>query len=143
MAYARCNFDGRPLSPGDAAVAGNFREFLRVRAAELGLRWCEQFKGPYGRGPYWVYWFCEPPVPRALWRTVREEWDISGDGLPVRRIYEIEVADAAQGEGSTERAGPAGPGSEGRPAPARSPGSGPAQGTGRDRGATGPAGAAR
>lgn len=164
MSYARCNFDGRPLSPGDQRLADRFAAWLgmtdaeKKRVARNDPEWQEflgitretlRRAGPVLREHsegYWTEWYCEPPETgqRFRVRPGGDEWDQPTGPEPVRRIFEIEVVDdAAQSERRTIRAGSPGPGPEGRPAPARTAGSGPAQGTGRDRGAAGPAGAAR
>lgn len=50
-------------------------------------------------GPYWQEWFCEPPPLVTAFRVVREEWaPPAEDGHPVRRVYAIEVRDAAEGQ---------------------------------------------
>jgi hypothetical protein len=103
--WARCNFDGRPLSPGDARQVRDFMATLSARKADRGIHWRELVEDglpgwapvyPAARpGAYWREWHCAPPLIRQAWRVPPggEEWAEPGqDGLPVRRIYQIELA---------------------------------------------------
>lgn len=96
--WARCNFDGRPLSPGDMRKAADFRAYLAARKDHPGLQWLELADADGEAGPYWRAWYCQVPPLSCAWRVVsgREEWAGPGpDGLQTRHIYEIELA---QGE---------------------------------------------
>jgi hypothetical protein len=103
--WARCNFDGRPMSPGDAEQVRNFLATLDARKADRGVHWRELADARDGywppqssqaaEGPYWREWHCPPPLTRQRWRVAPggEEWHGPGeDGLPVRCIYAIELA---------------------------------------------------
>jgi hypothetical protein len=144
--WARCNFDGQPMSPGDAAIISRFADWLamppaeRASAARNDPDWQEFLgitresllrAGPRpervlrerrddGYGPYWQEWYCEPPGPGQHYRVSSQEWGFV-DREPVRRIYAIErITDAAE-----EDAAAAGP--PGRPGGVRpGPGSPPA-----------------
>jgi len=86
MAYAR-HPDGadRP-----ASLAADFLATLKARAENPGLLWREMKPG------FWQDWYCEPPGWGAGFRVHpgRDEWSAE-DEIPVRRIYAIEVIDAA------------------------------------------------
>lgn len=93
--WARCNFDGRPMSPGDAEQVRNFLATLDARKADRGIHWRELVVDGDSPGPYWREWHTPPPLIRQAWRVAPggEEWHGSGeDGLPVRCIYAIELA---------------------------------------------------
>jgi hypothetical protein len=146
--FARCNLDGRPLSPADERAILDFGVTLLLRQADKDLQWCELVSARGQDGPYWRKWYCPQPGIRQVWRAVRQEWAEPGeDGLPVRRIYEIEITDArtpdAAAAGHPERTGQAGPGSgpaagagAARPAEAEAPAQG-ADRAGRDAGTGG------
>ena len=93
--------------PDDRAfsLARDFTGTLKARAENPGLLWRELVAGRPG-GPYWQDWYCEPPAAGAGFRVPpgREEWTAGNDDMTVRRIYEIEVIDAA----AEERARPPG-----------------------------------
>lgn len=140
--WARCNFDGRALSPGDERALRDFGVTLLLRETDPGLRWCELVRKTGEDGPYWRKWYCPQPGIRQVWRAVRQDWAEPGkDGLPVRRIYEIEITDAAEEASASgaERPGPAGPGAGTSTGTAAACPPGPAapspQGTGRTGGA--------
>jgi hypothetical protein len=61
------------------------------------IYWRERVDGAdLGPGSYWREWYCPVPPPHRPWRVLPgcEEWDPPGeDGLPVRRIYAIELAE--------------------------------------------------
>ena len=93
--WARCNFDGRPASPGDQRAIGDFAAFLSARkAGDRALQWLELAQAENG-GPYWRAWYCRQPPLRRAWRVAPggEEWSGPGpDGLWTRAIYAIELA---------------------------------------------------
>jgi len=87
--YARCNLDGRPLSPGDAKAIRDFAETLRASKADPAVRWAELVEGEPA-GTFWRYWYCAPSlVPGRDQRDLRGQWDRAApDGIPVWRIDE-------------------------------------------------------
>lgn len=118
--YARCNFDGRPLSPGDQAVVDRFARWLamskaeRLAAARNDLEWRawlgithadlrlagyvhrELTPDAAAGDPYWTEWYCEPPATGQRYRVPPGEEERDGFE-PVRRVYAIEViTDAAE-----------------------------------------------
>lgn len=108
MAYAR-HPDGRDRP---ASLVSDFIATLIARTENPGLLWRE-FTGGKPGGPYWQDWYCEPPGYNAGFRVLpgREEWVTEAeDSYPVRRIYAIEVLDAAAEAtaGADRRAGPGG-----------------------------------
>lgn len=125
MRWARCNHDGRPLSPGDQAAVDEFRQLLAARAGAPPLYWRELRGEHLENGPYWEEWYCPVPPVTMSYCVIRGEWIEPGDDVravscgpayPVRRIFEIRTWDAAETRAAVaaDRAGPAGPG----PAPA-------------------------
>lgn len=114
--YARCNFDGRPVSPGDQAVMDEFREFLaqrgRFATGQLPLHGRQLRDGP-GEETYWEEWYCQVPPPGASYAVVLQDWTgPADDGHPVRRIFQVRMLDAAEtATAARDRDGPA------RPAP--------------------------
>src|SRR5580692_5955539 len=87
--YARCNLDGRPVSPGDRRAIADFAETLRAVKTDPTVRWCELVEGE-PPGTFWRYWHCPPPVvPEQDQRDLRGQWDKPApDGIPVWRIDE-------------------------------------------------------
>lgn len=105
MAYAR-HPDGRDRP---ASLVSDFIATLTARTENPGLLWREFVGGKPG-GPYWQDWYCEPPGYDAGFRVLpgREEWVTeTEDSYPARRIYAIEVIDAAAEEraGASRRSG--------------------------------------
>jgi hypothetical protein len=99
--WARCNFDGRPLSAGDEAQMRNFAATLEARKDDRSVQWIELADAAGEAGSYWRAWHCRQPPLRRAWRPVpgREEWTGPGpDGLLTRHIYEIELAPAGLGD---------------------------------------------
>jgi hypothetical protein len=91
--WARCNFDGRPVSPGDQKVISDYAAFLSARkAGDRALQWLELAQAENG-GPYWRAWYCRQPPLRRAWRVTDYEWAGPGpDGLWTQRIRAIELA---------------------------------------------------
>ena len=58
------------------------------------LHWRQYVDANPRTGPYWLEWYCPPPPLRRSWRALpgQEEWTEPEDGLPVRRVYAIELA---------------------------------------------------
>jgi hypothetical protein len=96
--WARCNFDGRPLSPEDAAVMRDFAATLRARKDDRAVQWRELVEGE-PPGTYWREWHCPQPLIRQSWRPVHAQWGPPGeDGIPVWQVFEIELAPFTLGE---------------------------------------------
>lgn len=123
--WARCNFDGRPVSPGDQSVMAEFRQFLELRGRFAGdgpsLQW-RQLRDDSGEDPYWEEWYCEVPPAGASYVVVLQDWAgpeddaravSCGPKYPVRRIFQVRMTDAAEtrpARGPGDSSGPAGPG---------------------------------
>jgi hypothetical protein len=93
--WARCNFDGRPLHPGDARIARDFALWLEARKVNRDLQWRELVQHP--EGSYYRDWYCPMPPLRRAWRIAPggDEWIGPGpDGLWTQSIREIELAPA-------------------------------------------------
>lgn len=95
--WARCNLDGRTLSPGDQRALADFAETLRASKADPAVRWAELVEGE-PPGTFWRVWHCSPPAsPGQDQRDFRGQWDQPApDGIPVWRIDEIQVPDRNQ-----------------------------------------------
>ena len=88
--WARCNFDGKPVHPDDAAKARDFGAFLTARkAGARDLQWRELIEGE-PPCTYWRNWYCPLPPLRSAWRQVSAGWGEPGpDGIPVWCVYAI------------------------------------------------------
>jgi len=119
--FARCNFDGRPLDPRDAQALADFGVTLAAYAGDNALRWRERAGDP-DSGYFWQDWYCEPPAPGTRYFVMKQEWAALDEKTPVRRIFEVRMADAVAQEqvaaAGADRDGPA------RPGPAAAAGAG-------------------
>lgn len=113
--YARTLKSRVPDGPGFEPEAEPSPAFSASAAARAGWELSVEhlyhremrFHGGGYYGPYWQEWYCEPPPLAVLFRVTREDWpaEPGEDGHPVRRIYAIEVRDAAEGQAEEPAAG--------------------------------------
>jgi hypothetical protein len=99
--------DGTVLRGGDAIgyhAERDLRATLAACAADPSVRWRELAGlGNGGAGAYWQEWHCEPPPPGQGFWVTSQDWVTDKGGLPVRRIYEIELAHARTGNNRSDR----------------------------------------
>jgi hypothetical protein len=97
MTWARCNFDGRPASPGDAAVMRDFTATLAARKDDPTVQWRELIEGE-PPCTYWRQWHCAGPLAGETWRPVHAQWGEPGpDGIPVWQVFRIGIVRATLG----------------------------------------------